>query len=317
MNDFSSIPLIDVGGLRQADQDAILSIAAEIRDAAANVGFLYITNHGIDQTVFDAAIESSRDFFHLPDAEKQKIATDANNRGYNAVGKAHMDGAKYPDDKEYYQIGLDLPETDPDVMAGQPLRGPNIWPEGCEAFRFAMTAYFDAVGQVGRDMLRAVAIGFGVSEDFFVDKYTKPLQRTQVVYYPARPPETDPEHFGVAPHSDYGCMTLLYQDSVGGLHVRNKSGDWVAAPPVPGSLVVNIGDLLERWSNNRFVSTKHMVRNRSGQERLSIATFFDPDFTANVDPRDLGLAHDEESLFEPVLAGDHILGRIRRSITMG
>lgn len=318
MNDFSSIPLIDISGLREpTDTDARHSVAAQLRDACENVGFLYITNHGIDQGVFDAAIEATRSFFHAPLEEKQKVATNANNRGFNAIGKALMDGAKYHDDKEFYQIGLDLPADDPDVLAGQPLRGSNVWPEGREDFRAAMSTYYEEIGKLGAQVLRGVAISLGLAEDFFVGRYAKPLQRTQVVYYPSRPPETDPENFGVAPHSDYGCITLLYQDNVGGLHVKNKAGEWIEAPPVEDSVVVNIGDLLERWSNNRFVSTKHMVRNRSGQERMSIATFYDPDFTAMVDPRDLGLDEGTEALFEPVSAGDHIVGRIRRSISTG
>ncbi len=317
MSAFTDIPVVDIGCLRNSDSEGLGVVAAQINAALTEVGFMYVTNHGIDQRVFDDAIETARAFFHLPEEQKTKSAINKNNRGYNGLGRALMDGAEHPDDKEFFQIGLDLPKDDPDVLAGQPLRGPNVWPEGQEVFRSALTKYYDEIGRVGGIVLRGVAVSLGLPPAFFTSRYAKPLQRTQVIYYPARTPVADPNHFGVAPHSDYGCMTLLYQDQVGGLYVLNKEEEWIAAPPIEGSLVLNVGDLLERWSNNRFVSTKHMVRNRSGQERMSIATFYDPDYSALVDPSELGLDRGEEALFDPVLAGDHIVGRIWRSIETG
>ena len=317
MTDFSEIPVIDIGCLRRGDSDGLGDVAAQIHVALTEVGFMYVTNHGIDKRVFDDAIETSRVFFHLPEVRKNKSAINKNNRGYNGLGRALMDGAEHPDDKEFFQIGLDLPDDDPEVLAGRPLRGANVWPEGQDGFRSALTRYFDEIGRVGSVVLRGVAASLGLPPDFFAARYAKPLQRTQVIYYPARTAATDPNHFGVAPHSDYGCMTLLYQDQIGGLHVLNKANEWIAAPPIEGSLVLNVGDLLERWSNNRFVSTKHMVRNRSGQERMSIATFYDPDFSALVDPGELALSPGEKALFDPVLAGDHIVDRIWRSIETG
>ena len=317
MSDFNQIPVIDIGCLRNGDSAGLGEVARLINAALTDVGFMYVTNHGVDQRVFDDAIEASRTFFHLPEERKNMSATNRNYRGYNGLGRTLMDGAEHPDDKEFFSIGLDLPENDPDVRAEQPLRGPNVWPEGQDDFRSTLTRYYDEIGQVGGIVLRGVAVSLGLPQDFFSLRYAKPLQRTQVIYYPARTPVTDPNHYGVAPHSDYGCMTLLYQDQIGGLHVLSKKEEWISAPPIEGSLVVNVGDLLERWSNNRFVSTKHMVRNRSGHERMSIATFYDPDYSALVDPRELGLGDGEEALFEPVLAGDHITGRIWRSIETG
>lgn len=317
MIEFTSIPLIDIGGLRQGNRDELRSVARQIRDACTNIGFFYVINHGIAQNIFDSTLETALEFFRLPEEEKKKTAANSNNRGFNALGKALMDGASYPDYKEFFQIGLDLPATDRDVMAGQPLRGPNIWPEKPVRFRPEMSRYFEEIGSVGSDILRGVSVSLDLPEDFFAERYAKPLQRTQVVYYPAQPASMDAEQYGVAPHSDFGCITLLYQDSTGGLEVKNLAGDWVAATPVAGSLVVNVGDLLERWSNKRFASTKHRVVNRSGRERMSIATFYDPSFSAVVDPRDLGLGDEEQPMFEPTTAGDHIAGRIQRSFGYG
>jgi isopenicillin N synthase-like dioxygenase len=182
------------------------------------------------------------------------------------------------------------------------------------ALQPALYGYYEEVGACGADLLRAVATGLGVSGDFFAPRYTKRMQRTQMVYYPPQPPQSDDDQFGVAPHTDYGCITLLWQDRVGGLQVREIANEtWIEAPPIEGSFVVNVGDLLARWTNDRFRSTLHRVINASGRERYSIATFYDPTYTSNVDPRDLGTP-DADSKYEPVAAGDYILGRINSSM---
>jgi isopenicillin N synthase-like dioxygenase len=131
-----------------------------------------------------------------------------------------------------------------------------------------------------------------------------------MIYYPPQAPDLGKDQFGVAPHTDYGCITLLYQDRSGGLQVRDRSNrSWIDATPIDGTFVVNVGDLLARWSNDRFASTPHRVINSSGHERYSIATFYDPSFATVVDPRDLG-ASEEECNYEPITAGQHILSRL-------
>jgi isopenicillin N synthase-like dioxygenase len=165
----------------------------------------------------------------------------------------------------------------------------------------------------GADLMRAVAVSLELDVDFFVSRYRKPLQRTQIVYYPPQPADLGEDQFGVAPHSDFGCITLLWQDTNGGLEVLERSTQrWIPAPPIPGTLVINVADLLARWTNDRYASTPHRVINRSGRERLSIATFHDPDYKAVVDPRDLGTP-EADCRYDPILAGEHIVGRIERS----
>ena len=304
------IPVIDLSPARAGHfQD----VGRKIHAAFTRSGFCYITGHGIPEAVIDAARRTALDFFHLPLDEKLKSKPVESVRGFNALGRTKMKGALAPDHKEYFQIGLELARDDPAVLAGQPLRGPNQWPLSVPAFRPAFERYFDEVARCGRALLRAVAVSIGADEAFFVGKYDKPLQRTQAVYYPPHPQGVTTELFGVAPHTDYGCVTLLWQDDVGGLEVMDRSGSWIAAPPIPGTLVINIGDLLHRWSNDRYFSNQHRVTNRSGRERLSIATFFDPDFDAVVDPADLGLPVAEASRYPPVRAGDYIMGRIGAS----
>ena len=307
------IPVIDMAPLLAETGHGLDAVSTQIHQAFTTSGFCYVSNHGVSDQVIVEARTAALEFFHRPLAEKQRSAPKESVRGFNAMGKTKMYGAAQPDYKEYYQIGLELGRDDPAVLAGQPLRGPNQWPNDMPQFRGALERYYQAIGQCGQGLLTAVAQSLGAPANFFADKYDKPLQRTQCVYYPPHPAQGADDTFGVAPHTDYGCITLLWQDEVGGLEVQTRSGDWVPAPPIPGTLVINIGDLLARWSNERYRSTPHRVTNRSGRERLSIATFYDPDFVTRVDPADLGLAATEAPIHAPIGAGDYIMGRINDS----
>ena len=307
------IPIIEFGAARRGDPAALAAAAAAIREACEGVGFFYIRDHGVPEAVIAAAREQATLFFHLPQERKREVAVNARHRGFNALGDALMYEARRPDQKEFFSIGLELPEDDPDVVAGERLRGPNQWPAGLPAFRAALTAYYDALGACGANLMRAVAVSLGRDPGFFAPLYRKRLQRTQIIWYPPQPAMADADLFGVAPHTDFGCITLLWQDENGGLEVlERQSRMWIAAPPIPGTLVVNVGDLLARWTNDRYASTPHRVVNRSGRERYSIATFYDPDFKASVDPRALGMP-EAECRYAPIAAGEHILGRIERS----
>jgi isopenicillin N synthase-like dioxygenase len=308
------IPIVDFTGVRTGDPAALARAGREIHEACTRIGFFYLTNHGVPQDIIDGAEQAARRFFAFPPETKRRAAVNARHRGFNALGDATMYQATRPDHKEFFSVGLELPEDDPDVLAGQALRGPNNWPDFMPDLQPALYRYYEAIGACGADLLRAVASGLGLAPDFFVSRYTKRMQRTQMVYYPPQPPQSDEAQFGVAPHTDYGCITLLWQDMIGGLQVREIANDtWIDAPPMPGTFVVNVGDLLGRWSNDRYRSTLHRVINRSGRERYSIATFYDPTYGASVDPRELGAAPDTLR-YEPVAAGDYILGRINDSM---
>ena len=307
------LPIIDFAAVRAHDPAGTCVAAAEIRAACLTSGFFYIGNHGIAQEIIEAVHTEGQRFFRQPLDVKRQAAVNARHRGFNALGDALMYEARKPDYKEFFSVGLDLPEGDPDVLAGEKLRGPNNWPPDMAGFRVALETYYAAMLACGADLMRAVAVSLDLVPDFFVPRYLKPLQRTQIVYYPPQPPELGGDQFGVAPHTDFGCITLLWQDDNGGLEVLNRSsGAWIPAPPIPGTLVINVADLLARWTNDRYASTPHRVINRSGRERLSIATFHDPDYKALVDPRDLGTSA-AECRYEPILAGNHIVGRIERS----
>ena len=299
-----ALPVIDLSG------PDLPAVAAAINAACTGPGFFYLRGHGVAEATIAAAVTEARRFFHLPQEVKARTRANLVHRGWHAAGGAVMAGATKPDLKEFFSIGLDLPEDHPVVLAGEKLRGPNQWPAEVPGLRPAMEAYFAAMSACGARLLGAVALSLGLAESFFAPHYTLPLQRTQAIFYPPQPPD-DTDGFGVAPHTDFGCITLLWQDDSGGLEVRERqTGDWIAAPPIPGTLVVNVGDLLGRWSNDRFASTPHRVVNRSGHERMSIATFYDPNFAAPIDPRALGAT---APLYEATTAGAHILGRFAQA----
>jgi isopenicillin N synthase-like dioxygenase len=305
----TSLPVIDVSGLVASSASAVPQVAKAVRAACTGPGFFYISGHGVPDQVIGDAVQEARTFFHLPAEDKRRVAANKLHRGWHAMGGALMEGAKNTDRKEFFSIGLELAEDDPAVLAGEALRGPNQWPDFAPGLQPAMSRYYEAMGCLGASLLRAVAVGLDQPTGFFASRYGKPLQRTQAIFYPPQDVGAEEEVFGVAPHTDFGCITLLWQDDNGGLQVRERqSGGWIDAPPLPGTLVVNVGDLLGRWSNDRFASTPHRVVNRSGRERMSIATFYDPDFNALIDPRELGTL-DAEAKYEPITAGQHILNR--------
>lgn len=301
-----TLPVIDIAPLHGGGDGAFQEIAAEISSACALSGFFYVKGHGIPEDTIEALGDISRQFFAEPDVQKRQIAINQHNRGYLGPGEARMHGAANTDLKEVFFWGRDLADDDPDVLAGIPLCGPNQWPSAPEGFRERVMAYAEAVGRTGDLLLQAIAVSLGAERGFFAPRYERPMLRGQLIHYPPLPEDAPADQFGVAPHSDFGCITLLLQQTAG-LEVLAKNGEWIAAPPLPGTLVINIGDLLERWSNNRLPSTRHRVRNQSRDGRYSIAMFYDPSPRAVVDPRDL--RPPEPAAFPPVEAADYVLGR--------
>ncbi len=312
--DASTIPVIDVSGAISGND--IEGVANAIYKAATTHGFFYICEHGINQQLLEQAFAVSKAFFEQPEANKETIAVNTHQRGWMAQGMSHLPGAKTHDLKEVFFWGTRTSPDDPDVLAGKPLVAVNQWPnESFPRLQAELLPYYDAVCKVAACLMAAVAVSLDQTADFFSACYQRPLARGQLVYYP---PSTAVDEsvgrFGVAPHTDFGVLTLLLQDNSGGLQVKSKSGEWIEAPPIDGTLVCNIGDLLARWSNNRFSSTVHRVVNRSKSARYSIPVFFDPNTDTIIDPIDLGVSI-EESKFSPVKAGEHIASRNRKSFS--
>ena len=299
----SEIALVDLQGIENPNQ--LPEIAAHVSKALKASGFMYVKNHGIDADTIKLLRQTQRDFFALPIEKKQQIAIDANNRGYLGQGEARMHGAKKHDQKEVFFWGAELAADHPDRVNQLPLCGANQWPAEPVAFRSAVLSYATQIAELGNHLLKAIALALEIDQEFFTPFYKSPMTRGQLIHYP--PTEGGQDDFGVAPHTDFGCITLLLQETAG-LEVLDKSGSWIAAPPVNGTLVINIGDLLERWTDGRLPSTRHRVRNTNGAGRYSIAMFHDPNPTAVINPNDM---QSNSSYFETVTAASYISGRNR------
>jgi isopenicillin N synthase-like dioxygenase len=276
-----SVPVIDMTPFYGADDAARRETAALIADACEDDGFFQVVGHGVSpRTIATLAFQASA-FFALPTSEKARIGMDRGGiawRGWFPLGGELTSGQ--PDHKEGLYFGEELPPDDPRVAAGWPLHGPNLWPAAAPGLRPAVAAYMSACARAARALMEGISLALGLEADHFARAY---LAQPTLLFRIFRYPPTAPGEWGVGEHTDYGLLTLLAQDDVGGLEVKARSG-WVAAPPVREALVCNIGDMLERLTAGRFVSTPHRVVNRAGRERLSFPFFYDPDFAALMTP---------------------------------
>jgi isopenicillin N synthase-like dioxygenase len=281
----TGVPLIDVSAL-VAGTPARAAVAAQVGQACRAAGFFYVTGHGVDRAIVDRLVAAGRRFFALDEATKMQWRMSRGGRawrGYFAAGGELTSGR--PDWKEGLYLGSELPDDHPRVRAGTPLHGRNLFPS-VPGFREALLAYLEALTRLGHVLMEGIALSLGLEAHYFADRYTAdPLILFRIFNYPSRPAPTGRDvQWGVGEHSDYGLLTILWQDDVGGLQVKTGAG-WVDAPPVPDSFVCNIGDMLDRMTGGLYRSTPHRVLlNTSGRDRLSMPFFFDPDFEARVRP---------------------------------
>lgn len=279
----ADLPVIDIHPLSTEHADARAGVAEEIQRACRENGFFYVTGHGIPRQVLDDLETVSRQFFALPLEQKMRIAM-ANGgrawRGFFPVGGELTSGVA--DIKEGLYFGSELPESHPRVKADWPLHGANLWPVELPELRRAVDDYMRLTTAAAAVLMEGVALALGLEADYFKINYTAdPTVLFRIFHYPAPDEAVPPEAWGVGEHTDYGLLTLLAQDRNGGLQVKTPRG-WIDAPPIPGTLVCNIGDMLDRLTGGWFRSTPHRVRNASGHDRLSFPLFFDPDFAAKM-----------------------------------
>jgi isopenicillin N synthase-like dioxygenase len=314
----TEIPVIDIGPLLHGDAPARADVAAKIGAACRNIGFFYIVNHGVPAALVDAVFAETRRFFEQSEAAKAGIAIEQSevHRGYFKIGGENLDPEKQTADgdlKEGIKIGRDLAASHPLVQAKTPLHGPNQWPQNLPGWREVMQEYYDVMEGLGRRLMRAFALALGLEEQYF-DRWLKsPMTTLGPLHYPPQKGRITPAQIGAGAHSDYGCLTMLAQDAAGGLQVRNASGEWIDAPPIADSFVVNIGDMMERWTNGVFTSTLHRVVNVSGLERYSLPYFFDPDFNAEVVCLETCLEPGETPKYPPTTSGRHLVDMINAS----
>lgn len=306
--DVSDIPIVDFSPFLNGGDAERKRVAAEIGRACETVGFLYLVNHGVPQPLIDKTFAASKLFFDQPQPERMKTAATLEHwRGY-VPSKREAEGGTVGGAIETFRFMLDLPTDDPDVKAGKPLHLPNKWPDHLPGFKPTVEAYIDSMLGLSKSLRHAFAIALGLDESYFDSFYRKPLFQLSLLHY--RPPaslrEEDLE-IGAGEHRDTGAFTLLMQDSTGGLEVGHKKGEWVAATPIAGAYVINIGDMMMRWTNGRFLSTPHRVVNRALKPRYSIPFFANPDYDVTVAPIEGLLAAGEKAAYEPVQNGEFMV----------
>jgi len=308
---FTEVPVIALSSFRDGPDKGAM-VEAMVR-ACVQVGFFYVSDHGVPRGLVEGAFEQARRFFAAPEEVKQSlhIRHSPVHRGYFPAFEENTDPTLTGDLKEGFDLARDLAPDRPEVLAGKPLHGPNVWPDPAllPDFRPRVEAYYAAMNDLARLLLRCFALGLALPEDWFADKVDAPLAQLRLLHYPPQAGFIEERTLGCGAHSDYGCLTILAQDGVGGLQLRNAAGEWIEAPPIPGTFVVNIGDQMARWTNGRFAATQHRVINRSGRERYSLPFFFDPNFDTWVEPLPSCLGPGETPRFAPVLAGDYLLSR--------
>jgi isopenicillin N synthase-like dioxygenase len=280
----AALPVIDIAPLADgAPGGAGTAVAEQIQAACRERGFFYMTGHGVPAELTDQLTDASAEFFALPVADKLEIAMAHGGRawrGYFPVGAELTSGRQ--DLKEGLYFGSELAGDDPRVLAGLPLHGRNLFPRQVPRLRPLVLSYLDMLTSLGQAVLRGVALSLGLDAGYFASGYTAdPTILFRIFHYPPSPPQDD--GWGVGEHTDYGLLTLLAQDDSGGLQIATPEG-WIDAPPIPGTLVCNIGDMLDRLTGGWYRSTPHRVRNLSGHGRLSFPFFLDPGFDAEVPP---------------------------------
>jgi isopenicillin N synthase-like dioxygenase len=274
-----------------------------LQDGIAHYGFLIIHNTDITQDDMARVIAQYRAFFQLDPSEKSRVdmAKTGSNRGWGAPQSEQVDPNANPDYKEVFDCGFDIDPTDP--MASLSVYAPNKWPERPEGFASVIGDYYDHAMNVAIEILRAIADVLGLDTAFFDDKFSKPMALLRGNYYPTRPDWAGDKDFGIAEHTDYGCVTLLGTDGVPGLEAQTISGDWISVNANPGEFIINFGEMLQIWTEGRVRATPHRVRG-SNEERISVPLFFNPNYDTNVAP--MGADH-------VVLAGDHLTKRFNET----
>jgi isopenicillin N synthase-like dioxygenase len=307
--DVETVPLIDFAPFLRGDAAGKLAVAAKVRDACETIGFLYLRNHGVPESKITGTLAAARHFFGLPNGvrlDPDILTTPTRTRGYMTLGSRHYAGTGAPDLMEAFKVQQELPPDDPDIVAGGRGQEVNRWPVGEAAFRATVLDYFDEMTRLSHALLRAFALALELPEDHFLASFRKPQTQLSLLHYPPQAPAAPEDEYGIRPHADATAFTILYQDEVGGLQVQGANGGWIQAPPIPGTYVINIGDMMARWTNDRFASTKHRVFNRTGRERYSLPFFGIPDYDAVVACLSTCQSADNPAKYPPLSVGEFI-----------
>lgn len=300
-----AIPVIDLTGSFSRDTDAKKVVAWEVHKACRETGFFYVSNHGVPQDLLDKQLECARRFFDLPLAEKLKldVAHSPSMRGYEPMSSQTLDDGSQPDLKEGFMAGVDGKQA---YTTNGEFNSLNQWPASYGEMRAQTEDYIQAMTALGKHLLGVLALSLELPEDHFAEGLEHPMLTTRLLHYPPQNGVGQGNQIGAGAHTDWGMLTMLLQDDVGGLEVRNASGDWVRAPHIPGTFVINLGDMVPVLTKGLYNSNMHRVLNTApNRHRYSVATFFDPSYHYKIKPLahfegDITLPHSERTV------GEHI-----------
>ena len=307
--DSKLIPVIDISAFG-TDTDHSITIAKALHAASQSLGFIYIKGHGISSTAIDNARSSAYEFFRQSTELKTAQKISDRHRGWLAQGGSKMQDDAKSDLKESFVWGYQ--DSSGLTPQDHPLRGANQWPAHLKQFEQHSMEYFTQAHTVAETLMQGFALGLGLPDDFFLASTDKPLSRASYVYYPAQDANLGEDQFGVGPHTDFGVLTVLCQDNVGGLQVQDTSGRWIQAPPISDTLIVNVADLLSRWTAGAYKSTPHRVVNSSGRERMSLVLAYDPNPDTLIDSTQIPSLNNNDAE-APITCGDYLIWRFNKA----
>lgn len=292
------IPRLDAAALVAGDAASLEALRA----AATGVGFATVHNTALTPARVAETLAAYRSFFRLPEAEKARLdmTRTGSNRGWGGPGSEQVDPEANPDYKQVFDLGYQVPADHP--LADRTFYAPNQWPDD-PAFRRVVSAYFDDAMGVAMDVLRAIARSIGADPSYFDTAFATPMALLRGNFYPQRPATASAKDFGIATHTDYGCLTLLAADGSPGLEVRKRGGGWIPLSAPPGDFIINFGEMLEFWTAGQVKATPHRVVGGLN-ERISIPLFFNPTYDTNVAP---------PGREDVILAGEHLGARFRET----
>ena len=304
---FSEIPIVDISPLIDGTDPG--GVAEKIGEVCEQVGFFYVRNHGVSTDLVERMYRVTEKFFNLPFDVKQSLHV-ANSgptlRGYIPTYGENVDPENTRDFKECFDFGAHQ-----DVES--PFFGRNQMPTEFPEFYEACEAYHGAMMTLARKLISALSLSLGLPANYFEAMQRNPITIQRLLHYPPQQGDVAQEEIGIGAHTDYGFLTILSQDSVGGLQVRNRAGEWVSAPPVEDTFIINIGDLVQTLTNDRYTSTMHRVVNTTGRERYSIPFFIDLDFDAVVEPLPTCVSARNPAKYSPYTCGEHKYARFVKS----
>lgn len=301
-----SIPVVDIGATVAAGRP-VGDVCDQVDRACRIVGFFAITGHGIPDAMRSAVLAEAHRFFAMPDADKRRLGVEhsGNHRGYAGVAGERLQPDLPPDLKETFDVG---PEVAPDDPLCSPLDGLSQWPD-LPGFRGTIEGYQARALGIAVLLMRVIAEANGLPFDHFDACLERPVATTRLLRYPEAGALTEASQLGCGAHSDYGCLTLLYSDGTPGLQIMNLAGEWIDVEVPDGVLIVNLGDLLQRWTNDTYRSTRHRVIPPAGRERYSVPVFVNPQWHTEVTCLPSCVSDERPARYEPILAGEYLTSR--------